>query len=297
MALTLSKTNISNGNTIQAADVSQSIDALTGTVAYDITISGSLQLTGSVKSRDGYTGSLFGIASTASYVVLAQTASFVTTAQTASFVTLAQTASFVTTAQTASFVTLAQTASVVALAKSASYVALGVNDISATDATVTWTKFNTLSYNFTVNNVTSSISSSIASSAIRLTADNVRIRSSNNPPSTPYVIDQSTPAMVYLEYGINNIGLELRQGTLGQIITFTPFTSEIDITTAQISITGSQAGAYGLGSTSISFPGGTSSLANLFNPATAPNLYSFSLHYTSIASVTGWYLVNVSKAI
>jgi hypothetical protein len=276
MALTLSKTNISTGNTIQAPDVSQSIDAFTGAAAYDITLSGSLQLTGSVQSRDGYTGSLFG---------------------TASFVTLAQTASFVTTAQTASFVTLAQSASFVSLAKSASYVALGVNDISATDATVTWTKFNTLSYNFTINNVTQSISSSLASSAKRLTADNVRIRSSNNPPSTPYPIDSNTPAMVYLEYGIGDIGLELRQGTLGQIITFTPFTSEIDITTAQISITGSQAGAYGYGGGVISFPGGTSSLANLFIPATAPNLYSFSLHYTSIASLTGWYLVNVSKAI
>jgi len=33
MALTLSKTNIANGNTIQAAYVSQSIDAFTGAVA------------------------------------------------------------------------------------------------------------------------------------------------------------------------------------------------------------------------------------------------------------------------
>ena len=48
MALTLSKTNITTGQIVQAADVSQSIDALTGTVAYDITISGSLELTGSL---------------------------------------------------------------------------------------------------------------------------------------------------------------------------------------------------------------------------------------------------------
>jgi hypothetical protein len=140
MALTLSKTNITNGNSIQSSNLSKSIDAFTGAAAYDITLSGSLQLTGSVKSRDGYTGSLFGVASTASYVV---------TAQTASYVILSQTASYVVTAQTASFV---------ALAKSASYVALGVNDISANDATITWTKFNTLSYNFTINNVTQSIS-------------------------------------------------------------------------------------------------------------------------------------------
>ena len=60
MALTLSKTNMVTGNTIQASDVSQSIDALTGTTSYDITISGSLKLTGSVSSKNGFTGSLTG---------------------------------------------------------------------------------------------------------------------------------------------------------------------------------------------------------------------------------------------
>ena len=48
MAKSLSKSNIVTNNTILASDVSQSIDALTGAVAYDIKISGSLQNTGSV---------------------------------------------------------------------------------------------------------------------------------------------------------------------------------------------------------------------------------------------------------
>ena len=48
MALTLTKSNILTGNTVQASDVSQSIDAFTGIAAYDITLSGSLILTGSV---------------------------------------------------------------------------------------------------------------------------------------------------------------------------------------------------------------------------------------------------------
>ena len=48
MALTLTKSNILTGNVVQASDVSQSIDAFTGTAAYDITLSGSLVLTGSV---------------------------------------------------------------------------------------------------------------------------------------------------------------------------------------------------------------------------------------------------------
>jgi hypothetical protein len=65
MALVLSKSNTLTGNTIQAADVSQSIDALTGAVAYDIKISGSTTFTGSVMSLNGYTGSLLGVASQA----------------------------------------------------------------------------------------------------------------------------------------------------------------------------------------------------------------------------------------
>ena len=101
MAITLSKSNIVNGNTIQAADVSQSIDAFTGTIAYDITLSGSLQLTGSVKSRNGYTGSLQGtasIATSASYALTATTATSATSASYALTATSAVSSSYATTA-------------------------------------------------------------------------------------------------------------------------------------------------------------------------------------------------------
>tara|TARA_R100001509_G_scaffold5227_3_gene3167 strand:+ start:88 stop:1437 length:1350 start_codon:yes stop_codon:yes gene_type:complete len=47
MAKTLSKTNILDGQLATAAQVTQSIDALTGDDGYDITISGSLTVTGS----------------------------------------------------------------------------------------------------------------------------------------------------------------------------------------------------------------------------------------------------------
>jgi len=47
MAKTLSNSGIVTGQTIKASEISQSIDALTGTEAYDITISGSLTITGS----------------------------------------------------------------------------------------------------------------------------------------------------------------------------------------------------------------------------------------------------------
>ena len=48
MALTLSKINIDQTQTINAWHVTQSIDALTGIAAYDINISGSLTITGSL---------------------------------------------------------------------------------------------------------------------------------------------------------------------------------------------------------------------------------------------------------
>lgn len=92
MALTLSKTGIEQNQTINAWHVTQSIDAFAGTVAYDVTLSGSLTLTGSVDSLNGYTGSLLGTASwaedavsssyavTASHALDAVTASFAITA-------------------------------------------------------------------------------------------------------------------------------------------------------------------------------------------------------------------------
>jgi len=64
MALTLSKTGITNGSTIEVGHVTQSVDAFTKQAAYDITLSGSLTLTGSVASQNGFTGSLSGNAST-----------------------------------------------------------------------------------------------------------------------------------------------------------------------------------------------------------------------------------------
>ena len=54
---------IQTGEIIQAVHVNQFVYALTGSQAYDLNISGSLTLTGSVDSLNGYTGSLNGTAS------------------------------------------------------------------------------------------------------------------------------------------------------------------------------------------------------------------------------------------
>jgi hypothetical protein len=71
MANILTKTGITTGQTIQPFHVTQSVDAFTGLTAYDITISGSLTLTGSVSSLNGFTGNLTGTASRATEAVTA----------------------------------------------------------------------------------------------------------------------------------------------------------------------------------------------------------------------------------
>jgi hypothetical protein len=93
MALVLSKTNIVTGNIINASDVTQSIDAFTKQAAYDITLSGSFQMTGSHSSRNGYTGSLLGTSSWAVSSSRAISSSFAITSSFSVSSSFAQTAS------------------------------------------------------------------------------------------------------------------------------------------------------------------------------------------------------------
>jgi hypothetical protein len=82
------RSQIVNGGLISASFVSDLYDVLTGNALQDVSISGSLNITGSL------IGNLTGTADTASYVTLAQTASYVETAQTASYVANAISASY-----------------------------------------------------------------------------------------------------------------------------------------------------------------------------------------------------------
>ena len=104
MAQQLSKTNIAQNETIQAWQVSQSVDAFTGIQAYDIIISGSLTLTGSVQSQQGYTGSLYGNAFSATSASTALSSSYAFNATSAS---VAITASYARTASYATTFTIA----------------------------------------------------------------------------------------------------------------------------------------------------------------------------------------------
>jgi len=87
MANTLSKTGIQINNVIQPWHVTQSIDAFTGVSAYDITLSGSLDIIGPLNLDSPVTGNLI---TSASYAV---TSSFALTAVSASNVNYALTSS------------------------------------------------------------------------------------------------------------------------------------------------------------------------------------------------------------
>ena len=115
MAKKLTQVGIETGNTVEAFHVTQSIDAFTGTEDYDISLSGSLNVTGSVSitgldstiqsnvlTINTSTGQLFFTASSALSTTI-DTGSFVTNTQTGSFVTNTQTGSFVTISQTGSY--------------------------------------------------------------------------------------------------------------------------------------------------------------------------------------------------
>ena len=63
MANTLSKTGIQDNNTIRVWHITQSVDAFTGTKAYNITLSGSLTVVGDLNLNTNPTGTLIGNAS------------------------------------------------------------------------------------------------------------------------------------------------------------------------------------------------------------------------------------------
>ena len=67
----LSKIGITTGQTVDAWHVTQSIDAFTGVEAYDISLSGSFNMTGSITGQSGVINNL-----TASYAMNALTASY-----------------------------------------------------------------------------------------------------------------------------------------------------------------------------------------------------------------------------
>jgi hypothetical protein len=83
MANTLSKTGIQDNNTIRVWHITQSVDAFTGTKAYNITLSGSLAVVGDLNLNTNPTGTLIGNAAfspTSSFSQYSVTSSIASTA-------------------------------------------------------------------------------------------------------------------------------------------------------------------------------------------------------------------------
>ena len=107
MALTLSQTGIAQTQTINAWHVTQSVDAFTGTKAYDITISGSLTVIGPLYATASWATNALN-ANSSSYAL---SSSFATTSSFAVSASRAVSASFTTTASYAVSTTSALTSS------------------------------------------------------------------------------------------------------------------------------------------------------------------------------------------
>jgi len=126
MANTLTQIGIETGNIVEAYHVSQSIDAFTGTEAYDISLSGSFNMTGPINGEPGLVNPL-----TASYAI---TASYAKNALSASY---ALSSSFATTS---SFATSASYALSSSFATSASYSVSSSYAITASHVPNTFTQ-------------------------------------------------------------------------------------------------------------------------------------------------------------
>jgi hypothetical protein len=266
MAITLSKSNIVNGNTIQAADVSQSIDAFTGTIAYDITLSGSLQLTGSVKSRNGYTGSLSGNATTAT------SASNITTA------VLGGAGEFYPV-----FVVGEGT-------KAPKIASLFAYDLEENSLSVNTT--GTASYATTAS---FALNGGGGGAAFPTSAyiDNTNYGS----VGTAYPINASSAGMLYIDTRNNSrdVYFNFSAGATNQVITFTTYYDQTVSTMDPNFIYCTTAGViYGLKQNEINNT--TGKLADLVTTSSpAITLFnSFQFQYTTVNSRTGWFLINVS---
>jgi hypothetical protein len=276
MALTLSKSNIVNGNTIQAADVSQSIDAFTGTIAYDITLSGSLQLTGSVKSRNGYTGSLQGTASIATSASYALTATTATTATSASNITTA-----VTSSGTNYLVFVSEAGT-----KAPKIASLLEYNVATNSLIVTASYATTASY---------ALNGGGGGAAYPTSAyiDNATYGS----VGTAYPINASSAGMLYIDTRNNSreVYFAFSAGATNQIVTFTTYYDQTVSTMDPNFIYCTTAGViYGLKQNEINNT--TGKLADLVTSAgpafTVFNTFQF--QYTTVNSRTGWFLINIS---
>lgn len=263
MALNLSKTGIVDGQVITAAQITQSIDALTGAEAYDITISGSFSLSGHM------TGSgIFAKASVANQITPINAAS----------------------SKDYTIPYLASTSSVSYLY----YSALGPTYNPITDTFKATNFQGTASF---VESASYAVTASYAINAANPTFTYVGIDDVTSTSSAAgYPVDGNTPSQIYISQSNPPFQLALRfaSGNDGQIVNFTPYYEQNDLVLASIDLT-SSVFVYGLGGQTINpGPGGSNTANNLFStPIGNANNLTFQYISTSTGFLTpGWYLIS-----
>ena len=270
MALNLSTTGIVDGQIITAAQITQSINALTGADAYNITISGSFAMGSNTTGSGTYNRSL------QSLQVINDTtipltnrdyniALFNSTSSDATVLKYSGTGpSFNPVTETFKVTNLLGTASFCAsssLAQTASYI-----------------------------NPNSVVPTKFAPSYLL-------VGSATYPPATPYSIIGASSTNLYISAS-SFVGLQFTSTgvTNGQIINFNPFWEFTDITAATIAITAS-VNVYGIGGGSnLVVPGVPKTLDQITGGSGA--LKSFTFQYIATLGVgfpaAGWYLINVN---
>jgi hypothetical protein len=277
MALNLSTTGIADGQVITAAQITQSIDALTGAAAYNITISGSFALGTSTTGSGTYNRSLraqsveissLGVNNNYTIPYLSSTGS-----TTANIVYSGTSPTYNPVTETLKATNFQGTASFCAsssLAQTASY----------------WNGFATkLAPNYTA-------------------IDSTTYTASVNPYS---VNGTTAKAIIYVSQSLSNVlGIQLTPSAIvdGQIVTFIPqYTNDLGLDPSKISISASISDVFGFNSSNISpAPPTNNALLSTLLPSTytGGNLNSFSFQYIATPippyMQAGWYLYNLIKA-
>lgn len=266
MALNLSTTGIVDGQVITAAQITQSINALTGVNAYDITISGSFTLTG------GTTGSgTFNRSIQTSQVEPNTTIPLTNREYSVAF--------FNSTSSTATPLKWSGTGP------------------SFNPVTETLTVKNLLgTASFCASSSLAQTASFLSGFPTQFAPTYTDISSGTNPPANPYNVFGGNKSFVFLnQIGTGSVGLLfLPSSQDGQLITFA--VSNLQATSldySAISITSSGITVFGYNSLNIP-PGGTNTLGNIIvNPAINYR-NGFQFMYKTLP-VPGWYYVSYGQ--
>jgi hypothetical protein len=266
MALNLSKTGIVDGQVITAAQITQSIDALTGTAAYDITVSGSFILTG------GTTGS----------------GTFNRSIQTS------QVEPNTVIPLTDSQYNLAFFNSTSSVATPLKWSGTGPSFNPVTETLTVRNLLGTAS--FCASASLAQTASFLSGFPFQFAPSYVDISSGTNPPANPYNVVIGNKSFVFLnQIGTGSVGLIfLPSSQDGQIVNFA--VSNVQATSldyAAISITASGVAVFGYNNLNVPL-GGNDTLANIIvNPAVNyRNGFQF-IYKTTPAP--GWYYISYGQ--